>query len=571
MTIRDIMRLRQSYWQLLGLAYLLQLERLIAITDASGTTSYEYSPKGQVTREAKVIDGVTYTSQYSYNLNGDVTSITYPAGRVVDYSYASGLMSGVTTTAGGTTTALASNIQYQAFGGIKSLVYGNGLNRTITYDNQGRIRTIVAGGIQNLTYAYDANSNITGITNNVDPAKTKTYAYDALDRLTGAIGPWGTLNYTYDGVGNRKTETTATGTTSYTYTANKLMSSSGDKNLSFGYDSNGNTIAENGRQYVYNQNQRLIKTAEASSTLGDYVYNANGQRAKKVAGGVTTVYHFNVGGQLIGESDNSGNVIAQYVYLNGQPIAKIDSAGISYIHTDHLGTPTAMTNAAGAKVWEIESQPFGDAPNITGSGNLNLRFPGQYFDPESGLHYNYFRDYEPRMGRYVEADPIGLRGGINPFYFVGNNPVNFIDQFGLASTKLEKNINVGFQKTTLVDNFADLLYAAVDYRKSRHEINVSNEIECAVERYERTIPFTDQGYEILILVGTKPLRFVGMIRPGGRYLYLFDKDVRTDWIRKVQGRKGLDGVSNLLMKMDLLREWNTNPNNVCNKCHKITK
>ncbi|MBI5639904.1 MAG: DUF2778 domain-containing protein, partial [Nitrospirae bacterium] len=305
-------------------------------------------------------------------------------------------------------------------------------NRTITYDNHGRIGTIVTGNIQSLAYAYDANSNITGITNNVESTKTKTYAYDALDRLTGAIGPWGTLNYTYDGVGNRKIETTATGVTDYTYAANKLMASTGEKTLSFGYDSNGNTIAENSRQYTYNQNQRLIKAAEGAGALGEYVYNANGQRVKKVANGVTTVFHFDNSGRLIAESGSNGNPLVQYVYLNSQPIAKIDSAGISYIHTDHLGTPVMMTNAGGQKVWEIEAKPFGDNANIMGSSTLNIRFPGQYYDEETGLHYNYFRDYSPQIGRYVEADPIGLAGGINLFSYVGNNSSNLIDSVGLA-------------------------------------------------------------------------------------------------------------------------------------------
>jgi RHS repeat-associated protein len=152
---------------------------------------------------------------------------------------------------------------------------------------------------------------------------------------------------------------------------------------------------------------------------------------KKTVGGAVTVYHYDQNGQLIGESSASGAVQAEYVYLNGIPLAKIDGSGTQYIHTDHLGTPVMMTDAARAKVWEIENSPFGDGATVTGTANLNLRFPGQYYDAESGNHYNYFRDYNPAVGRYLEADPIGLRGGINPIAYVQNNPVNFIDGAGL--------------------------------------------------------------------------------------------------------------------------------------------
>jgi len=110
---------------------------------------------------------------------------------------------------------------------------------------------------------------------------------------------------------------------------------------------------------------------------------------------------------------------------------------VYYFHNDHLGTPQAMSDATGRKVWEAEYEPFGKATvneDPDGDGRLvtnNLRFPGQYFDAETGLHYNYFRDYDPETGRYLTPDPIGLAGGLNQYNYVMNNPVNFIDPSGL--------------------------------------------------------------------------------------------------------------------------------------------
>jgi len=110
---------------------------------------------------------------------------------------------------------------------------------------------------------------------------------------------------------------------------------------------------------------------------------------------------------------------------------------VYYFHNDHLGTPQAMSDAAGRKVWEAEYEPFGKATvneDPDGDGQIvinNLRFPGQYYDAETGLHYNYHRDYDPATGRYLQPDPIGLLGGLNQYSYVRNNPVNFIDPSGL--------------------------------------------------------------------------------------------------------------------------------------------
>ncbi|MBA2239218.1 MAG: RHS domain-containing protein [Lysobacter sp.] len=109
-----------------------------------------------------------------------------------------------------------------------------------------------------------------------------------------------------------------------------------------------------------------------------------------------------------------------------------------YVHGDALGTPLQVTDSSGITVWQASYDPFGTAAvNADPDGNgvlqvLNLRFPGQYFDAESGLHYNYFRDYDPAAGRYVTSDPIGLLGGVNTYAYVRGNPTSLIDPLGLA-------------------------------------------------------------------------------------------------------------------------------------------
>ncbi|MBP7761804.1 MAG: hypothetical protein KA176_04470 [Alphaproteobacteria bacterium] len=127
-----------------------------------------------------------------------------------------------------------------------------------------------------------------------------------------------------------------------------------------------------------------------------------------MAGGNTTHYVYGPGGALIGEYNGSGNLIREYVYANGEPLAQIDAGSpetILYLHTDHLLTARYATNAGGSTVWSWDSGAFGkEAP--TGSATVNLRFPGQYFDSETGLHYNWHRYYDPATGRYITRDPL---------------------------------------------------------------------------------------------------------------------------------------------------------------------
>jgi RHS repeat-associated protein len=101
-----------------------------------------------------------------------------------------------------------------------------------------------------------------------------------------------------------------------------------------------------------------------------------------------------------------------------------------YVHTDHLGSPQAMTDDAQDEVWRIDTRPFGEVEALTWTVENNQRFPGQYSDAESGYSYNYFRDYDPTIGRYLQSDPIGLAGGINTFAYVGGNPVGAVDPTG---------------------------------------------------------------------------------------------------------------------------------------------
>jgi len=146
---------------------------------------------------------------------------------------------------------------------------------------------------------------------------------------------------------------------------------------------------------------------------------------------VTTVFIYNPSGQLIGEYNENGDVIKEYVWLDDKPLAMLQGDDIYYYHADHLNTPQILTDQQRAIVWKAEYKPFGEVDITINTVENNLRFPGQYLDSETGLHYNYFRDYDPRTGRYVESDPLGLKAGLNTYAYVMNNPSRWIDLYGL--------------------------------------------------------------------------------------------------------------------------------------------
>jgi RHS repeat-associated protein len=184
--------------------------------------------------------------------------------------------------------------------------------------------------------------------------------------------------------------------------------------------------------YVYDLSDQLIKVLSGSNQVAEYTFNGAGQRIKKWAPTETRIFHYDLQGHLIAETNQSGQMIAEYIYLGDQLLAMIKPGNQAYYyHNDHLGTPQVLTDATGNIAWKAAYNPFGEATISVQAVENPFRFPGQYYDSETGLHYNYFRYYDPTTGRYVTPDPIGLDGGINLFVYALDNPLNLVDPEGL--------------------------------------------------------------------------------------------------------------------------------------------
>jgi RHS repeat-associated protein len=273
------------------------------------------------------------------------------------------------------------------------------------------------------------------------------------NRLEQAEGPYGTIDYGYDAGGNRLSRTiTAGGVTTETYDhdafSNRLLSvSDGAVTRSFGYAADGSVISDDrgadAFDLAYDAAGRLAEVEKNGAPEASYAYDAFGRRAlKDAAVGGATHFVYDPDGRLLAESTAAGMPEREYLWLplDGQawtlPIAVVTEADtasprLHYLHADHLGTPVAMTSAGLGQVeWQATYRPFGETHAITGTETFALRFPGQFYDPETGYHQNWHRDYDPRLGRYLQPDPLGLEGGLNTYAYVGGDPINLTDPQG---------------------------------------------------------------------------------------------------------------------------------------------
>lgn len=442
---------------------------LTKMTDESGQTSYAYNQAGQVVGKVQTSLSGTRQVAYGYAGSGKLTSVTYPSGNRINYAYdAAGNVSQIVLNpsdgSGGTNTGVATvvldQISYAPFGAVKSWQWGTSSESAPnlyarSFDLDGRMvsyplgNPALSGTAVIRAVTYDAASRITGYTHtgNANAATLdQTFGYDGLGRLTSFVNATGSQSYAYDASGNRIRLSIggASYVNSISATSNRLTATAGPLPAKSNIiDNAGNLTSDGSASFTYSDRGRLKSATKAGYTT-NYLYNGLGQRVSK-SGAEAAEYVYDEAGRLIGEYGGAGTMLAETVWLGGMPVAVLKPSAqagapqVYYVYTDHLATPRVIADSAtGAVVWSwIDADPFGmTPPNEAASGGsnftFNMRFPGQYFDRETGLHYNYFRDYDPSTGRYIESDPVGLRAGVNTYGYVSGNPVSLSDPNGLC-------------------------------------------------------------------------------------------------------------------------------------------
>jgi YD repeat-containing protein len=285
-----------------------------------GSIQYAYDALGRVTGETRTVGSVSHNIGYAYG-NGQLAALTTPNGKTLSYiRNAAGQVSQITLTSNGNTKTLASNIAYQPFGGIKSYTDGAGQIHTRVQDQDGRLSGYNLGA-QSWLVSYDTAGRITGQVDAGNATNSGIYGYDALDRLTGATLPASTYGYTYDATGNRSSQTVGAVTRSYTTdTASNRLQGITNPPQSYAHDANGSVTGDGSGTFAYDARGRLAQVTVAGTTTA-YQINALGQRVKKTTGGTVTLYHYDTAGHLLAESDGTGNLQREYVWLDDTPLA----------------------------------------------------------------------------------------------------------------------------------------------------------------------------------------------------------------------------------------------------------
>ncbi len=433
--------------------------RLTQMTDSSGDTQYCYDRFGNLTRKRQTTNGIIFTVRYAYTLAGQLQTVTYPDGAIVDYVRdGQGRTTEVgVTPAAGTRQVLLNQATYHPFGPIAGWTYGNGrtMSRTLNQNYQPvAIEDPNTGGLS-LGYEFDAVGNLSKLYN-ADQSVTKAqYGYDALNRLADVKdGPTGAVieHYGYDATGNRTSLINAGGTTNYTYpgTNHRLTQVGATARI---YDNVGNITQIDGtaKEFVYNDANRMSQVKASGTATMNYQFNGRGEQVRKYLNANSTYTVYDEAGRWIGDYDASGNPIQQATWLGDLPVGLLASNQRKYLQPDHLGTPRAVIDQTvniAVWRWDLEGEAFGNtAPNQDPDADsmafvLNMRFPGQRYDSTSGFSYNYFRNFDSGTGRYAESDPLGLYGGISTYGFVSQQPMHYVDPLGLVHWS-GKSVTVG--------------------------------------------------------------------------------------------------------------------------------
>jgi len=410
---------------------------------------------------AGVNDAVIQRVDYEYDAGGRLVGITYPSGRKVVLGYTVGAVNGLVTSVGLAPNAasaalpLISQIQWEPFGqGILNWQWhmaSSIQSHERLYDQAGRtVRYPLGDLVRDLRYdeagrikSYTHRSSASGAAAN---SWDQAFAYDEVGRLTQVLQPGTAWSIAYDANGNR-TSVSLNGSTSQYNTvpgSNKLAGTTNPVRT-FAHDEAGNVKTDTGKGYAasYDLSGRLSTISVPSGTMA-YTYDNFGQRIRKSGNAGTVLFMYGQDGQLLGEYDGTGKAIREYVWLGSTPVAiftpdPTNAANpplVYYVHADHLDAPRVVAERSTGKTrWRWMAEPFGTSapetnPQGLGAFTQNLRFPGQYFDQESGLFYNYFRNYDSSTGRYTQSDTIGLLGGINTYAYVGGNPLSHVDPDG---------------------------------------------------------------------------------------------------------------------------------------------
>lgn len=475
----------------LALASCANIGRRTNVIDAAGSESWAFDALDRINRNQRTTNSITKTTTYNFDYTGNTTSVTYPTGRVVNYTYDSANRpstavdnSNGITYATGLKTSPGSTCQvsvtcYTPQGTIYAVSIGqsssftNGLNLTHIYNNRLQPKEFKAtssgGNAIDVTYSYADPSNgnknaghVFSTTNVLDSTRSQTFTYDQLNRITSALTTsthatspahcWGET-YTLDAWANLLS-IAATTNPAYTGCSQEsgFAKTSANNQLSgFSYDASGNTSGDGTFTYTWNGESQL-KTAGGVT----YSYDGDGRRVQKSNG---KLYWYGSDGEILAETNASGTVTAEYIFFGGKRVAMLPAGSTAQFYVeDLLDTSRVITTNTGVVCYDADFYPYGGERNYINSCAQNVyKFEGKERDAETGNDDFGARYYSSRFGRWLSADWSAVPGPVpyanlsnpqtlNLYSMVADDPESFADLDGHSedSWDFAKGVVKGF-------------------------------------------------------------------------------------------------------------------------------
>jgi RHS repeat-associated protein len=439
--------------------------------DATGAAAWSYDTMGRVTTNQRSINGVTKSTSYQYTLDGLVSNVTYPSGRVVNYTYdgadrpsnATDGSSGITYAADSQTpptgtTCVASRVCYTPQGSFYALSIGQsasftGFNISHTYSPRLQPNEFKAsstgGNAIDITYSFvdPATSknagHVNSITNNLNSSRSQSFTYDQLNRIKTAGTSATTGQYcwgydyssSYDAWGNLQSQPGAPAYTGCSQLIPPAMTADGNNHLSgLTYDPSGNTLTDGANTYTWDAESQM-KTAAGVT----YAYDGDGRRVSKSNG---KLYWYGSGREILAETDASGNTTNEYIFFGGQRIATLPVGSTPlYYAEDFLGSSRVMVTSTGVVCYDADFTPFGGERAYTNTCQQNYKFEGKERDTETGNDDFGARYYSNRLGRWLSSDwsavPVAVPYAnltnpqtLNLYSIVSDDPESFADLDG---------------------------------------------------------------------------------------------------------------------------------------------
>ncbi len=407
--------------------------RVTSATNNSGTVSFTYDVMDRITSET--FDG--RTTSYTYNTAGRTKTIKYPDNSVVTKEFDTrGRLIKILKD-----SVLLASYEYNNANQLTAKIHGNGINSTYQYDYANRLNNITTGTVQNSQFTYDKMGNKKTIVKG-DDNYSEQFTYDNGYRLTAyKRGPSATPvvqnTYTYDAVGNRAAADL--NGTAVTYAKNSLNQLTSVNGTTLTYDNRGNLTYDGASYKTYDADNRLIKDSISPSVVVTYTYDALNRKVARMLNGDIRKYSYS-GTEQIEERDGVGNLISSTVFnsfLN--PVVNDKNGDRFYFHANEMGSVEGITNSNGRVIEKYYYDVYGklyrfdslNNPLVGSIAGNRFGYTGQEYDSVTGSYRFFYRNYSPETGLFNQRDLIEYEDGMGMYQYVGNNPANGIDVWGL--------------------------------------------------------------------------------------------------------------------------------------------